>query len=74
MKKFLLFLFILVGASALAQQQPSTEEQEYIMRIYEMEERGDEQAFYQAEQEFMDYLAEKKDWAKFYNVWLNKVV
>ena len=56
MKKFLLFLFILVGASALAQQQPSTEEQEYIMRIYEMEERGDEQAFYQAEQEFMDYL------------------
>ena len=74
MKKFLLFLFILVGASALAQQQPSAEEREYIMRIYEMEERGDEQAFYQAEQEFMDYLAEKKDWAKFYNVWLNKVV
>ena len=74
MKKFLLFLFILVGASALAQQQLSDEELDFIARIYELEDGDDEEAFYQAEQEFMDYLAEKKDWARFYNVWLNKVV
>ena len=74
MKKFLLFLFILVGASALAQQQLSDEELDFIARIYELEDGDDEEAFYQAEQEYMDYLAEKKDWARFYNVWLNKVV
>lgn len=55
-------------------QEPTEEEMAFAQRIYHLQEIGDEEGFLQAEQAFMDYLEKKGDWAKYYNVWMNKVV
>ena len=74
--KYCVWLLMCVSCClpSLGQSQATEEEKAYAMRIYQMQAAEDEAGFYQAEQDFMNYLLERKDWAKYYNVWMNRVV
>lgn len=74
MRSFLTALTFLLGLTAIAQIPATEEERAFAMRIYQLQNSDDEKGFYQAEQEFMDYLAEKGDWGKYYNTWMNKII
>jgi len=71
---FAIAAFFYFTLPSLAQQQATKEEIAFAQRIYRAQERGNDKDFFQAEQEFMDYLEQRQDWEKYYNTWLNKVV
>lgn len=77
-KKIVMTATLLVaGVSLYAQQQPSAEEQKeqaFAQRIYEAQISGSDTAFYDAHQEFLDYLEQQGEWEKYYRSWLNRAI
>ena len=68
---------LVAGVSLYAQQQPSAEEQKeqaFAQRIYEAQISGSDTAFYDAHQEFLDYLEQQGEWEKYYRSWLNRAI
>ena len=55
-------------------QQPSEQEQAMTQRLYEAQIGGKDSDFYEAHDAFMDYLEGRKDWDKYYRMWLNRVI
>ena len=55
-------------------QQPSEQEQAMTQRLYEAQIGGKDSDFYEALDAFMDYLEGRKDWDKYYRMWLNRVI
>ena len=74
--KYCVWLLMCVSCClpTFGQLEATEEEKAYAMRIYQMQAAGDEEGFYQAEQDFMDYLEKRQDWTKYYNVWMNRAV
>ena len=77
-KKIVLTAMLLTaGVSLYAQQQPSIEEQNeqaFAQRIYEAQVSGNDTAFYDVNQSFLNYLEQREDWEKFYRAWLNRAI
>ena len=77
-KKIVMTAALLVaGISLYAQQQPSAEEQKeqaFAQRIYEAQISGSDTAFYDAHQEFLNYLEQQGEWEKYYRSWLNRAI
>lgn len=77
-KKIVMTATLLVaGVSLYAQQQPSIEEQNeqaFAQRIYEAQVSGNDTAFYDVNQSFLNYLEQHEDWEKFYRAWLNRAI
>lgn len=77
-KKIVMTATLLVaGISLYAQQQPSAEEQKeqaFAQRIYEAQISGSDTAFYDAHQEFLNYLEQQGEWEKYYRSWLNRAI
>ena len=77
-KKIVMTATLLVaGVSLYAQQQPTAEEQKeqaFAQRIYEAQISGSDTAFYDAHQEFLDYLEQQGEWEKYYRSWLNRAI
>lgn len=77
-KKIVMTATLLVaGVSLYAQQQPSAEEQKeqaFAQRIYEAQISGSDTAFYDAHQEFLNYLEQQGEWEKYYRSWLNRAI
>ena len=77
-KKIVMTAALLVaGVSLYAQQQPSAEEQKeqaFAQRIYEAQISGSDTAFYDAHQEFLNYLEQQGEWEKYYRSWLNRAI
>ena len=77
-KKIVMTATLLVaGVSLYAQQQPSIEEQNeqaFAQRIYEAQVSGNDTAFYDVNQSFLNYLEQREDWEKFYRAWLNRAI
>ena len=70
-------LCLTAGVSLYAQQQPSIEEQNeqaFAQRIYEAQVSGNDTAFYDVNQSFLNYLEQREDWEKFYRAWLNRAI
>ena len=68
---------LVAGVSLYAQQQPSAEEQKeqaFAQRIYEAQISGSDTAFYDAHQEFLNYLEQQGEWEKYYRSWLNRAI
>ena len=65
---------LLICTISFAQTQASQEEIALAQRIYQAQEQGDEAAFQAAQKDYADYLLSKKDWGKYYNLWVNQVV
>ena len=65
---------LLICTISFAQTQASQEEIALAQRIYHAQEQGDEAAFQAAQKDYADYLLSKKDWGKYYNLWVNQVV
>ena len=78
LKKIVLTAMLLTaGVSLYAQQQPSIEEQNeqaFAQRIYEAQVSGNDTAFYDVNQSFLNYLEQREDWEKFYRAWLNRAI
>ena len=55
-------------------QQPLTQEQALVQRLYETQASGSDSDFYEAHEAFMDYLEGRKDWEKYYRTWMNRVI
>ena len=47
-------------------QQPLTQEQALVQRLYETQASGSDSDFYGAHEALMDYLEGRKDWEKYY--------
>ena len=76
MKKIVMAAAMLVVSFTLA-AQPSAQEQEeqaLVQRVSEAQMSGNDSAFYEAHEAFMDYLEQHQDWEKFYRVWMNRVI
>ena len=79
-KKVVLTAMLLTAAvsiSAQQQKQPSIEEQNeqaFAQRIYEAQVSGNDTAFYDVNQSFLNYLEQREDWEKFYRAWLNRAI
>lgn len=79
-KKIVLTAMLLtagVSISAQQQKQPSIEEQNeqaFAQRIYEAQVSGNDTAFYDVNQSFLNYLEQREDWEKFYRAWLNRAI
>lgn len=65
---------LLICTILFAQTQASQEEIAFAQRIYKAQEQGDETAFQAAQKDYADYLLSKKNWGKYYNLWVNQVV
>ena len=78
LKKIVLTAMLLTaGVSLYAQQQSSIEEQNeqaFAQRIYEAQVSGNDTAFYDVNQSFLNYLEQREDWEKFYRAWLNRAI
>lgn len=78
LKKIVMTAMLLTaGVSLYAQQQPSIEEQNeqaFAQRIYEAQVSGNDTAFYDVNQSFLNYLEQREDWEKFYRAWLNRAI
>ena len=55
-------------------QQPPTQEQAMVQRLYEVQASGSDSDFYEAHKAFMNYLEEHKDWDKYYRTWMSRVI
>ena len=67
----------MIALSLTITAQPSSQEQEeqaFAQRIYEAQMSGNDSAFYDVHQAFMDYLEQREDWEKYYRTWMNRVV
>ena len=56
------------------QPQSSDQEQALVRRVYEAQISGNDSAFYEAHESFMNYLLENHDWEKYYRSWMNRVI
>lgn len=75
--KKMIMAVAMIALSLNITAQPSAREQEeqaFAQRIYEAQMSGNDSAFYDAHQAFMDYLEQHEDWEKYYRTWMNRVI
>jgi len=54
--------------------QTAQEDIPYLRRIMVAQESNNDTAFYAAENAYMTHLQVKKDWKRYYNIWINRIV
>lgn len=54
--------------------QTTQEDIPFLKRIMVAQESNNDTAFYAAENAYMTHLEGKKDWKRYYNIWINRIV
>ena len=67
-KVYLSVALLLSSVSVFAQEQA------LVQRLYEAQMSGNDSAFYEAHNAFMNHLEHQKDWQKYYRMWMNRVI
>lgn len=67
-KVYLSVALLLSSVSVFAQEQA------LVQRLYEAQMSGNDSAFYEAHNAFMNHLEQQKDWQKYYRMWMNRVI
>ena len=75
LRKIALTVILLVVSIVLsAQEKLSDREQALLQRVQETQLNGSDTDFYKANEAYLDYLRDRKDWGKYYRTWMYRVI
>ena len=75
LRKIALTVILLVVSIVLsAQEKLSDREQALLQRVQETQLNGSDTDFYKANEAYLDYLRDRKEWGKYYRTWMYRVI
>ena len=75
LRKITLTVILLVVSIVLsAQEKLSDREQALLQRVQETQLNSSDTDFYKANEVYMDYLRDRKEWGKYYRTWMYRVI
>ena len=74
-KNIIMTIALLLASLTLYAQQSSAErEQQFVQRLQEAQMSGNDKDFYKAQDDFLNYLEERKSWDKYYRTRMSRII